>query len=167
MNEDCLKLTAYFGERDRAGDRFLADALVDIYARHELQTSLVMRGVDQPGATAMTVLVGIGIGLLGGLGAIARFLLDGAVSARTGSGFPWGTLAVNATGSFALGLLGGAADDTYRLLGTGLLGAYTTFSTWMLESHRLGEDGRLRLGALNVVLSLAVGVAAVWLGRQL
>jgi CrcB protein len=115
----------------------------------------------------MTVLVGIGIGLLGGLGAIARFLLDGAVTARAGSGFPWGTLAVNATGSFALGLLVGAADDTYRLLGTGLLGAYTTFSTWMLESHRLAEDGRARLGALNVAVSLVVGVGAVWLGRQL
>jgi PII-like signaling protein len=46
VNEDCLKLTTYFGERDRAGDRFLADAFVDIYARHELQTSLVMRGVQ-------------------------------------------------------------------------------------------------------------------------
>ena len=46
MNEDCLKLTTYFGERDRAGGRFLADAFVDVYARHELQTSLVMRGVE-------------------------------------------------------------------------------------------------------------------------
>ena len=109
----------------------------------------------------------IGIGLLGGVGAVARFLLDGAVTARAGAAFPWGTLAVNLSGAFALGLLVGVADDTYRLLGTGLLGAYTTFSTWMLESHRLGEDGRLRLGALNFVLSLAAGVAAVWLGRHL
>jgi PII-like signaling protein len=46
VNEDCLKLTTYFGERDRAGGRFLADAFVDVYARHELQTSLVMRGVE-------------------------------------------------------------------------------------------------------------------------
>ncbi len=50
MNEDCLKLTAYFGERDRAGGRFLADALIDVYARHEFQTSLVMRGVEGFGA---------------------------------------------------------------------------------------------------------------------
>jgi PII-like signaling protein len=50
VNEDCLKLTAYFGERDRAGGRFLADALIDIYARHELQTSLVLRGVEGFGA---------------------------------------------------------------------------------------------------------------------
>ena len=50
MNEDCLKLTAYFGERDRARDRWLTDAFIDIYARHELQTSLVMRGVEGFGA---------------------------------------------------------------------------------------------------------------------
>ena len=46
MNEDCLKLTIYFGERDRAGERFLADALIDIHARYELRTSLVMRGAE-------------------------------------------------------------------------------------------------------------------------
>ena len=50
MNADCLKLTAYFGERDRVAGRFLADALIDIYARHELQTSLVLRGVEGFGA---------------------------------------------------------------------------------------------------------------------
>lgn len=50
MNDDCLKLTAYFGERDRAGARFLADAFTDIYARHELQTSLVLRGIEGFGA---------------------------------------------------------------------------------------------------------------------
>jgi CrcB protein len=113
------------------------------------------------------VILLIGIGLLGGAGAVARFLLDGAVTARAGSGFPWGTLAVNLSGAFVLGLLVGVADDAYRLFGTGLLGAYTTFSTWMLESHRLGEDGRLRLGALNFALSLVAGVAAAWLGRHL
>jgi len=76
---------------------------------------------------------------------------------------------VNLSGAFVLGVLTGAAlsGDALRLLGTGLLGAYTTFSTWMLESHRLGEDGRLPLGLLNFALSLAVGIAAVWVGRQL
>ena len=115
----------------------------------------------------MTVLVVIGVGLLGGAGAIARFLLDGFVAERAGSGFPWGTLAVNATGALALGLVASLDGDAYRLVATGLLGAYTTFSTWMLESQRLGEEGRLRRGALNVALSLAVGLAAVWLGRAL
>jgi len=116
----------------------------------------------------MSVALVLGIGVLGGAGAIARFLLDGAVSERAGGHFPWGTLAVNVSGAFLLGFVAGAvAGDAFRLLGTGLLGAYTTFSTWMLESHRLGEDGRLRLGVANFALSLAVGLAAVWIGQQL
>jgi fluoride exporter len=116
----------------------------------------------------MSVALVLGIGMIGGAGAIARFLLDGAVSERVSGRFPWGTLAVNASGAFLLGVVAGAVEgDAYRLLATGLLGAYTTFSTWMLESHRLGEDGRLRLGALNFALSLAAGVAAAWLGRHL
>jgi fluoride exporter len=116
----------------------------------------------------VSVVIALGVGVLGGAGALARFLLDGAVSDRVGRRFPWGTLAVNASGAFVLGVVAGALDgDAYTLVGTGLLGAYTTFSTWMLESHRLGEDGRLRLGLVNFALSLAVGIAAVWLGRQL
>ncbi len=117
----------------------------------------------------MSAAVLIGVGVLGGVGAVARFLLDGAIAARAGRAFPWGTLAVNLTGAFALGVLVGAAvdDDPYRLAATGLIGAFTTFSTWAFESHRLGEDGQLRLGALNFAVSLALGVAVVWLGREL
>jgi CrcB protein len=117
----------------------------------------------------MSVGVLLGVGVLGGVGAIARMLLDGAVAARIAGAFPWGTLAVNVSGSFVLGALVGVAlaGDGYRLAGTGLLGAYTTFSTWMFESHRLGEDGRLRLGALNFAVSLILGIAAVWAGRRL
>jgi CrcB protein len=111
----------------------------------------------------------IGLGLLGGVGAVARFTLDGAVAARVGREFPWGTLTVNLTGAFALGVVVGASvdGDAYRLMGTGLLGAYTTFSTWALESHRLGEDGELRLGGLNFAVSLVLGVAVAWAGREL
>ena len=116
----------------------------------------------------MSVAVIVGVGLLGGVGAIARFLLDGAVSARVGP-FPWGTLAVNLSGALVLGILAGAAvqGDALRLAGTGLIGAFTTFSTWMFESHRLGEDGELRAGVVNLLASLALGIAAVWLGRQI
>jgi fluoride exporter len=110
-----------------------------------------------------------GIALVGGLGAVARLLLDGAVSAHAGRGFPWGTLAVNLSGAFALGAVTGAAlgDDATRLLGTGFLGAYTTFSTWMLETHRQAEDGRFSGAALNVGGSLAAGLLAAWAGRRL
>jgi len=117
----------------------------------------------------VSIAVLLAVGLVGGVGAIARFLLDGAVAGRLGRDFPFGTLAVNLSGAFALGILVGAALDhnAYRVAGTGLLGAFTTFSTWTLESHRLGEDGQLRLGALNFAVSLTAGVTAAWLGRHL
>jgi fluoride exporter len=115
-----------------------------------------------------SALVWLGVGGLGAAGALARFLLDGAVGRRLGGGFPFGTLIVNATGAFVLGVLVGAAlgGDAYRLAGTGLLGAYTTFSTWMLESHRLAEDGDLTGAVANVVASLAIGIGVALVGRH-
>ncbi len=117
----------------------------------------------------MSAAIVIAVGLLGGAGAVGRVLLDGAVSRRLGRRFPYGTLAVNISGSLVLGLLVGAGlgADADRLLGTGLLGAYTTFSTWMLDSHRLADDRQPGRGALNIVLSLALGIGAVWLGRRI
>jgi CrcB protein len=117
----------------------------------------------------VSAVVVLAVGLIGGAGAIARFLVDGAVAGRLGRRFPFGTLAVNLSGAFLLGALVGAAldGDAYDIAGTGLLGAYTTFSTWSLESHRLGEDGQLRLGALNFAVSLVLGVAVAWIGREL
>jgi CrcB protein len=117
----------------------------------------------------VSVALVLGVGILGGIGAVGRFLLDSAVSRRLGGAFPFGTLAVNLSGAFLLGVLAGAAlsDDAYEAWGVGLVGGYTTFSTWMLESHRLAEEGRGRLAAVNVVASLVLGVAAVWLGRSL
>jgi CrcB protein len=117
----------------------------------------------------VTFPVVLGIAVLGGAGAVARFLLDAAVSARAGRTFPWGTLAVNLTGAFVLGVLTGVAlsGDLARLLGTGVLGAYTTYSTWMLESQRLGEDGRLPAALANLVIALVLGLAAAALGRAI
>jgi CrcB protein len=110
----------------------------------------------------------LAVGLAGGLGAIARFTLDGAVARRLGRRLPFGTLAVNLSGAFALGLLTAAlSGDALRIAGTGFLGAYTTFSTWMFETHRLAEDGRRRAAALNLAASLALGLLAAWLGRRL
>ena len=115
----------------------------------------------------MSPLLVLAVGLVGGLGAIARFTLDSAISGAAGRGFPFGTLLVNLLGAFVLGLLVGVSvsADTYRLIGTGLIGAFTTFSTWAFESHRLGEDGELPLGVVNLALSLVLGLAAVWAGR--
>ena len=115
------------------------------------------------------MLVWVGVAALGGVGAMARFVLDAAVSQRTCSGFPYGTLAVNLSGSFLLVLLAGAevTGDALLLAGTATLGSYTTFSTWMLESHRLGEDGELGRMWLNIGGSLLAGLAAAALGKAL
>ena len=126
-------------------------------------------GRDQPrpaGELHVSLPLVLGIGLFGAVGAIARFLLDGAVSARASSSFPWGTLVVNLTGAFALGFVTGQlSGDAQLLVGTGLLGGYTTFSTWMFESHRLGEDGELRAGvAQSARLAHRSASLAVWLG---
>lgn len=117
----------------------------------------------------MSAQVILAIGVLGGLGAIARFLLDGAVTARHARDFPYGTLAVNLSGSLLVGLFVGAAldADELRLAGTGLVGSFTTFSTWVFESHRLGEEGELRVGVMNFAVSLVLGVGVAWLGREI
>lgn len=117
----------------------------------------------------MSVPLLLAVGGVGGIGAILRFLLDSAVSARVGREFPYGTLIVNLTGAFILGLLVSVAldNEAHQIAGTGLIGAFTTFSTWTLESHRLGEDGELRLAIVNFAVSLILGIAAAWAGRHL
>lgn len=109
------------------------------------------------------------VGALGGAGAVARVVLDAAVSARAGRALPAGTFVVNITGALVLGLLSGLAvtGDALLLAGTATLGSYTTFSTWMFESERLGEDGERRALALNLAASLAAGVGAAALGRTI
>jgi CrcB protein len=111
----------------------------------------------------------IGVAAFGGLGAVARYAIGTGLSERTGSPFPVGTFAVNLSGAFALGLLSGLAvsEDLGLLLGAGALGAYTTFSTWMLETSRLAEAHRARLDLLYLGASLLAGLLAVWLGREL
>jgi fluoride exporter len=115
------------------------------------------------------VLLWAGVGLLGGVGAVARFLLSTAVARRSAGWVPYGTLAVNLSGSALLGLVAGVAlhGDALTLVGGGLLGSYTTFSTWMLDSERLIEHRRDRALAANLAGSLLLGLAAVALGRAL
>lgn len=103
-----------------------------------------------------------GIAAASALGAVLRFWLDGLVSRRLAGRTPAGTLVVNLSGAVALGLLAGAGADhgAYAVLGVGLVGSYTTFSTWMLESLWLAEDGRTGAAAANLGLQLGLGLAA-------
>jgi fluoride exporter len=111
----------------------------------------------------------VGVALLGSVGALARFLLDRAISSRSRSQFPSGTLVVNASGALVLGALTGASVSGSALVlsGAATIGSYTTFSTWMLETHRLGEDGEHHQALANLAVSIGVGLAAVVLGRLL
>jgi CrcB protein len=113
------------------------------------------------------VLVGVG----GFFGAIARRVVDVWVSERADGVFPLGTLVVNLTGAFVLGLLFAWATERDVLpaeirapVMIGFIGAYTTFSTWMLESWRLVEDGAWQLAVLNIAGSVALGLVAVVAG---
>ena len=82
---------------------------------------------------------------------------------------PFGTLAVNLSGAFLLGFLGGLALDRHAALlaGTAFVGSYTTFSTWMLETQRLGEERRIWPAVGNIAVSVALGLTAAWLGMSL
>lgn len=116
-----------------------------------------------------TLALWLGVGALGGLGSVARVLLDRVVRVRADCRFPLGTLAVNLSGTLVLGVLVGLGlhGDAYLLAGTAVIGSYTTFSTWMLESERLAEDGAWFIVAVNLAASLLLGVAAVALGRMI
>jgi len=115
--------------------------------------------------------IAVGIAVAGALGALARYGLDGLISRRAPASFPWGTFAINITGSFLLGLLFVVMTERFRpdpwlrsAVTIGFLGAYTTFSTLSLETYRLAEDGAWGLAAANVVGTLAAGLGAVYAG---
>jgi CrcB protein len=114
----------------------------------------------------MSLFTWVGVALCGALGAYARFRVGAAVTARRPSDFPFGTFAVNLSGGFALGLLTGLSvgGDALLILGTGLLGGYTTFSTWMVEAQRLGEDAAWTPMWLYLLGSMAAGLAAAGAG---
>ncbi|MEU6183088.1 fluoride efflux transporter CrcB [Streptomyces coeruleorubidus] len=101
------------------------------------------------------------------VGAPLRYLTDRAVQSRHDSVFPWGTFAVNVVGCLILGLLAGAAAHVQLLLGTGLCGALTTYSTFSYETLRLVETGARGYAVLNVTASLAAGLAAAFAGVAL
>jgi fluoride exporter len=107
------------------------------------------------------------------VGAPSRYLLDQFVTGRISSGLPWGTLAINLSGSLLLGFLTGLTlaghfpPTAKALLGTGFCGAYTTFSTFTFETVRLMENGRFLSAAGNVLVSVAVGLGAAAAGLAL
>ena len=110
----------------------------------------------------------------GGTGSVLRYAVGLWIEARTGPGFPWGTFAVNVSGCFLIGVLATLADEhtwitpAARLaLVTGLLGGYTTFSAFGLETWQLVEDGRAWLAVANAVASVGAGLVAVIAGVQL
>jgi CrcB protein len=109
------------------------------------------------------------VGLLGGVGSVARFIVDGFVGEKAAGEFPWGTFVVNLMGALLLGLLVGAAvsGDALVLAGTATLGSYTTLSTWMFETHRLAQNGQLRIAAANLIATLLVGFVAAAAGHAL
>jgi fluoride exporter len=119
------------------------------------------------------MLLWVGVLIVGGFGAVLRFLVDGAVARRAARSFPFGTLAVNISGAALLGLLGGLALSRHAALlaDTAFVGSYTTFSTWMLETQRLSEERQLRSAVANLVASIALGIAAAlagqWIAGQL
>jgi CrcB protein len=110
----------------------------------------------------------------GGAGAVARYVAASAIMTRAGGRFPLGTLIVNVTGCFLIGLLMTLLTERYNLdpnwrllLVVGFLGGYTTFSSFEWETLTAVRDGAVWIGALNVGLSVVLGYLAVWLGATL
>jgi CrcB protein len=109
-----------------------------------------------------------------GFGATARYLVDGAIKPRVASALPVGTMTINITGAFLLGLLTGwataqatgSSEDTLTVLGTGFIGAYTTFSSEEWQSLTLLHKG-ISLEAINMFGSLAASLLVAWLGLYL
>jgi CrcB protein len=113
------------------------------------------------------------VALAGALGALARFGIHGLVQSRTASRFPYGTVVVNLTGSFALGLLVGLVTyqgldgDVRTVVGTGFIGAYTTFSSFSYDTYGLFEGGVSRAALVNALGSMALGLALATAGFAL
>lgn len=107
--------------------------------------------------------------VLGGVGSVARFTIDRAVAQRVARSFPFGTLTVNITGAVLLGFITGLmlSHPIALLLGTGFVGAFTTFSTWMFETERLTEERQIRPAVANIVVSVVLGIIAAAAGQAI
>jgi fluoride exporter len=110
----------------------------------------------------------------GALGSMLRYAVQGWFRETFGARFPWGTFVVNISGCLLIGLLAGLfagprlVREEYRIgLMIGMLGGYTTFSSFGLETFNLVNDGEFRLALVNMVLSCVIGFAAVWVGYRM
>lgn len=121
------------------------------------------------GGAVTIAAVWAGVALIGGIGSVLRFVVDRALARRVARSFPLGTLVVNISGAALLGFLGGLvlSREAALLVGTAFVGAYTTFSTWMLETQRLGEERQMRTAFANIVVSVALGEAAAFLAQRI
>ena len=111
------------------------------------------------------------IGFGGAIGAVGRYLLQGLVYQFTGATFPYGTLVVNILGCFLIGLIMELSADRFLIdaqlrvfITIGVLGGFTTFSSFGYETFALLRDGELVRASFNVIGSVMAGLAAVWLG---
>jgi CrcB protein len=111
----------------------------------------------------------IAVGLLGGLAAGARYLLDAEVSRLFDTPFPIGILTVNALGALALGLVAGSTlhGEALVIVAGGVIGSFTTFSTWILDTHLLAGADLAKLAWMNIAISLILGLGAVTLGHAI
>jgi CrcB protein len=117
--------------------------------------------------TVSTVVIWAGVILAGGAGSVLRFLIDRGVARRAARPLPFGTLTVNVTGAALLAFIGELelSREAALLIGTAFVGAYSTFSTWMLETQRLAEERQTRAALGNILLSVTLGLAAVVLAQ--
>jgi CrcB protein len=116
------------------------------------------------------------VALGGALGSVARFVLSTFIARRFGEGFPWGTVFVNVTGSFLIGVLAALSESGGKLAGAvtlqrflvvGICGGYTTFSAFSMQTLDLARNGHAVAAGLNVLASVALCLAAVWAGHLL
>jgi fluoride exporter len=116
------------------------------------------------------MILALAVSVAAAVGAALRYLIDQVVQHQHDQTFPWGTFVINVSGSLLLGLLTGLALHhglpavAVTVLGVGLLGGYTTWSTYLWETLALAETGTIREAALNLVGSLVVGFAAAGVG---
>lgn len=115
----------------------------------------------------MTPLIFVLASLAGGVGAALRYVVDIGVMRLTNGRFPWGIVIVNITGSFALGLVTASISEAAFVIGAGLLGGYTTFSTAMLDALALWKDGERPASVLHLLGTFAASVAAAIAGLAL